>query len=108
MFIRYGAMKRLRFSRYAKTRLKLAGALVGAGLMLHSCGEAEAEPKADPREVQLFLSQMENGERASVAEEEAQDGDGKRLRNIVQDAATRAPSDAMVNRIETVVAGRLG
>lgn len=104
-------MKRLRFSRYAKKRLKIAGALIGAGLMLHSCGDTRAEPRADPEEVRSFLTQMEASHRASSIdgeEGEARDGSGKRLRNFVEGAATRAPSDATVNRIETVVAGRLG
>lgn len=103
-------MKRLRLSRYAKKRLTIAGTLLGVGLMLHSCGEEEPVPEADPAAVQRFLAQLEASETVAGvdAEEKEKDGSEKRIINLVEDAAERAPSEATINRIETVVAGRLG
>lgn len=85
--------------------------LLGAGVMLHSCGEAEAEPQADPTEVQRFLSNLESAHLDSpVAEDDDQTRDGgeRSIRNFVEGAATRAPSNSTINRLETVVVGRLG
>lgn len=101
-------MKRLRLSRYAKTRLKLAGILLGGALALHSCGDTEPVPTADPAEVERFLATMEASQPAFAAgDQDERDGDGKQLRNFVEGAAVRAPSVATVDRIETVVARRL-
>lgn len=95
------------FLRKAIRKLPLAAAAAGATLILHGCGEAEADPKADPAEVQRYLAQIEADERLIAGEAKRKEGHEKRLRQMVEGAATRAPSDASINRIETVVAGNL-
>ncbi|MBA3676727.1 MAG: hypothetical protein H0W74_04910 [Sphingosinicella sp.] len=98
-------MTRKAFFRKAIRKLPLVVAMSGAALALYSCGEAEAEPKADPAQVQLYLEQIDADERLISGEAKRKEGHEKRIRQLVEGAATRAPSDASINKIETVVAG---
>lgn len=81
-------------------------AAAGAALMLHSCGKAEAEQKADPVVVQHYLEQLQADEQM-ISGEKPKAGHKKRIKSLVEGAATRAPSDATLNKLETVVAGNL-
>lgn len=101
-------MKRKRHLVRNLTRLPVILAAAGSAVMLHACGRAEAEPKPDPAEVQLFLAELEQREAAAGAEAGRKAGEAKRIRNIVEGAAKRAPSESMVNRLETMVSKRLG
>ena len=77
------------------------------GLALHACGRAEAEPQADPAQVQAYLAQIEAEERLITGEAKRKQAHERTIRNFVEGAATRAPSDAAINRLETVVAANL-
>ena len=96
--------KKLRI-RKVLGRFALIGAAVGVGAIANASGQAEADPKPDPAEVTLFLDRLERG---PAEEAERRKGYEKRLLNVVEDAANRAPSDAMINRIEKSVIGKLG
>lgn len=84
----------------------LFAAACSAVFALDAFGRAEAEPQPDPREVQAYLAKIDSD---AAAAERARDhrkaSAEKRIRNFVEGAATRAPSDALLNRIETAVAG---
>lgn len=82
-------------------------ALGAAGFAFHSAQRVEAEPQPDPQEVVAYLDQLEQTNAAARAKDHRDAAAKKRIRNIVESAAVRAPSDAMLNRIEnTVVAPR--
>lgn len=87
-------------------RLPLALAAGGAALALHACGRAEAEPRADPAQVQAYLDRLDE-ESQLAAGEAAPKKPSRTIVNLVQGAAVRAPSEASLNRIETAVAARL-
>lgn len=76
-------------------------------LTLHACGTAEAEPRADPAKVQAYLEQVEAEERLIAGEAERKEAHERTIRNMVEGAAVRAPSEAAINRLETVVIGTL-
>jgi hypothetical protein len=97
-------MTRKAFLRKTRRRLPLAVAAAGAALMLHSCGKAEAEQKADPVAVQRYLDQIEADEQMILGEKKKA-GPEKRIKSLVEGAATRAPSEATLNKLETVVSG---
>lgn len=82
--------------------------MIAGAVLLHSCGDAEPEPQADPAEVQRFLAQIEAEHQSAEGEADRKKGYEKRLRNLVEGAAIRSPSEASINKIETVVAGSLG
>jgi hypothetical protein len=96
---------RKRLFRKAIRKLPLAGVVAGAALMLYSCGQAEADPQADPAEVQRYLDQIEADQRLISGEAKPKAGHEKRIKNLVEGAVTRAPSDAALNRLEAAVAG---
>jgi hypothetical protein len=85
-------------------RLPLAGAAAAAVFLLHSCGRAEAGPQPDPAEVQRFLARMD-AEQFAAGEAQRKKGHEKRIKNLVEGAMTRAPSDSVINKLETVVVG---
>jgi uncharacterized protein (DUF849 family) len=97
-------MTRKAFLRKTLRKLPLAMAAAGAAFALHSCGKAEAEPKADPAVVQQYLEQIEADERMIAGEAKRKEGHEKRIKQLVEGAATRTPSDASLNKIETVLA----
>ncbi len=72
----------------------------------------EEPAQADPVEVQRFLTQLEAEQLAMTmpardkASGERSGGTTKRIKNIVESAAKRAPSTGMLNKIETAVVGR--
>ena len=104
--VRYADMrKKLRLSRSLR-HLPLVIAAGAGALVLHACGKAEAEPKADPAEVQAYLKQLEAEERLIVGDPKPKKP-SKTIVNLVQGAAVRAPSEASLNRIETAVAANL-
>jgi hypothetical protein len=98
--------KKLRLSRVLR-RLPLVIAAGTTALALHACGRAEAEPQADPVQVQAYLDQIEAEERLISGEARAKKPAEKTIINMVQGAAVRAPSEASINGIESAVAGRL-
>jgi len=98
-------MRIKRHIRKAIRKLPLAGAVAGLALMLHSCGEAEAEPQPDPAEVQRFLAEIEADEQLISGEAKRKPGHEKRILNIVQGATVRTPSDASINRLGSTLAG---
>jgi hypothetical protein len=94
-----------------RRRLRRAAGLIaatGAAFLLHSCGRAEAEPMPNPDEVRQFLLQLEAQEAAGVAEQARSKSSRRHLIRAVENAAVRAPSDAMVNRLERAVFANLG
>jgi hypothetical protein len=95
--------KKLRFSRMLR-RLPLAIAAGATALALHACGRAEAEPQADPAQVQAYLDQVEAEERLISGDSKPKRPQAKAIRNLVEGAAVRAPSEAAINRIESAVA----
>jgi hypothetical protein len=99
-------MKKLCFSR-ALRRLPLMIAAGGAALTLHACTRAEAEPQADPAQVQAYLAQMEAEERLITGEAKPKQTQQRAIHNLVEGAAVRAPSEAAINRLEKVVATKL-
>ncbi len=99
--------KKLRLSRTLR-RLPLVAAAATTALALHACGRAEAEPQADPVQVQAFLDQVEAEQRLIAGEARARSPADKTIRNLVEGATVRAPSEAAINRLETAVVGKLG
>lgn len=99
--------KKLRISRTLRG-LPLVAAAATAAFALHAGGRAEAEPQADPVAVQAYLDQIDAEQRLISGEAQATNPADKTIRNLVEGAAVRAPSDASINRLETAVAGRLG
>lgn len=91
----------------AVRRLPAFGALAAGAILVHGCTRAEAEPQPDPAEVQRFLAEVEAEHQRLKGEADAKKGHEKRLRNLLEGAATRAPSDASINKIERVVVGNL-
>ncbi len=89
-------------------RLPLVAAAATTVFALHACGRAEAEPQADPVAVQAYLDQVEAEQRLVAGEARATNPADKTIRNLVESATVRAPSEASINRLETAVAGRLG
>lgn len=89
-------------------RLPVLAAVAGSAILLHGGSRAEAEPKPDPAAVQNFLAELDRREAAAGAEADRKAGESRRIRNIVEGAAKRAPSEPMVNRIEKMVSARLG
>ena len=85
-------------------RLPLVVAAGTTAIALHACGRAEAEPQADPVQVQAYLDQVEAEERLISGEGQPKRAKVKAIRNLVEGAAVRAPSEAAINRIESSVA----
>lgn len=101
-------MSKFRLSK-AIRGLPLALAATAAVFAVSTGGKAEAEPQADPQAVQLYLAQLEASQAAlDPGAEEKRPGADKNLHKFVEGAATRAPSDAFINRIENVVVGGQG
>ena len=100
-------MKRRRVIRKARKPVAFGILLSASALMLHTRGGAEAAPQPDPAEVQRFLIQLEE-EQAVQQTAAANSNRGKRLHNLVESAATRAPSAAMISQLEDVVSEKLG
>ena len=88
-------------------QLPLAVAAGAAAIALHACGRAEAEPQADPVQVQAYLDRVQAEQELASGEARAQKPAEKTIINMVQGAAVRAPSEASINRLETAVAARL-
>ena len=83
----------------------------GAGAFaLHACGRAEAEPRPDPQAVVTYLAQIEarEAEEARAARDHRKASAAKGIRRFVEGAAVRAPSDAVINRIENSVVSTSG
>lgn len=97
--------KRAHLSRTLR-QLPLVVVAGASALALHACGRAEAEPQADPAQVQAYLDQLQAEERLITGEAKP-NKQGRTIVNMVQGAAVRAPSEASINRIETAVAARL-
>lgn len=76
-------------------------------MTLHACSRAEAEPQADPAQVEAYLSQIEAEEALISGEAKPKRAQERTIRNLVEGAVTRAPSDAAINRLETVVIRKL-
>ena len=98
--------KKLRLSRMLR-RLPLLLAAGTTALALHACGRAEAEPQPDPAQVQAYLDQVEAEERLVASGAKQGQVKAKTIRNLVESAAIRAPSDPAINRLEKAVAGNL-
>ncbi len=98
--------KQLRLSRTLR-RLPLVAAAATTAFALHACGRAEAEPQADPVQVQAYLDKVEAEQQLLAGEARATNPKDRTIRNLVEGAATRAPSEAAINRLETVVVGKL-
>jgi hypothetical protein len=94
---------KVRLSRLLR-KLPLLMAAGTTALALHACGRAEAEPQADPVQVQAYLDQVDREERLISGEKKSERPQGKAIRNLVEGAAVRAPSEAAINRIESAVA----
>ena len=76
-------------------------------LTLHACTRAEAEPQADPVQVQAYLEQLEAEERLISGEAKPKQAQDRTVRNLFESATVRAPSEAAINKLETVVAAKL-
>lgn len=74
---------------------------------MQSCGDSRPEPRPDPAEVQRFLTQLDARYQTLDGEAERKAGHEKRIRNLIEGAATRAPSEAAINKIETAVVSGL-
>ncbi|HEX8215685.1 MAG TPA: hypothetical protein VF582_09490 [Allosphingosinicella sp.] len=94
--------KKLRLSRTLR-QVPLVIAAGATAFALHACGRAEAEPQADPVQVQAYLDQVEAEERLISGEDKLKRAQGKAIRNLVEGAAVRAPSEAAINRLESAV-----
>lgn len=99
-------MKKRRLSRTMR-KLPLPILAGATALALHACGRAEAEPKADPAQVKAYLEQVEAEERLITGEAKPKQASERTIRNLVEGAAVRAPSEAAINRLETVVVAKL-
>lgn len=99
-------MKKRRLSK-AIRQLPLAGLVLAATLLVQSCGNSAPETEPDPKEVQRFLTQLDERYQQLQGEAERKAGHEKRLRNLIEGAATRAPSEAAINKIETAVVSGL-
>ena len=85
----------------------MAGSLLTGALLIQSCGDSPPEPRPDPAEVQKFLTELDERYQQLDGEAERKAGHEKRLRNLVEGAATRSPSEASINKIETAVVSGL-
>lgn len=90
------------------TRIPILLGVAGSAILLHGGSRAEAEPQPNPAVVQNFLAELERREAAAGGEADRKAGETRRIRNIVEGAAKRAPSEPMVNRIEKMMSARLG
>jgi hypothetical protein len=98
-------MKKLHLSRVMR-RLPLIIVAGGTALSLHACTRAEAEPQADPAHVRAYLEQLEAEDRLITGEARPKQARDRTIRNLVEGATVRAPSEASINRLETAVIGR--
>ena len=85
--------KKRRLSRTLR-RLPLAIVAGTTAIALHACGRAEAEPQADPVQVQAYLDRVEAEQLLISGEARATKPADKTIRNLVESAAVRAPSDS--------------
>jgi hypothetical protein len=106
--VRLSAMSKRRRLPKALRRLPIVTAIAGSAALFYTVNTAEAEVPPDPAAVQRFLQTLEAREAAPIAKDDARKtGSGKRLRQMVESAAVRAPSTPVINKLETVVSRRL-
>lgn len=88
-------------------------AATGALMVMFAAGGGETETHADPAEVERFLAELEARQGHAdapdaTAHKSARDSRAdERVRDIVETTAKRAPSPAMLNRLEDVAVSRL-
>ena len=105
--VRYGMMRKKPRLYKAMRKLPLILAAGAGAITLHACSRAEAEPTPDPAQVQAYLSQIEAEEALISGEAKPKQAQERTIRNLVEGAVVRAPSDAAINRLETVVVRKL-
>lgn len=86
-------------------KIPLVAAAFGCTALLYGGNTAEAEPRPDPVQVQRFLASLEAEQPLETRKPKG--GEVKRIQQLVETGAVRAPSVPVINKLETVVARRL-